>query len=188
MKKIMTIFGAILIASFIFSSCGGGKKKDKPTTDTTSSELNEPKEETQNKTSDVSNEAKVIAKKDTAKTDKIFFVVKNIDMPRVGMYDFLGEDKGKKKYIAVQIWVKNISNDEITLSQDDFKLFDQDDVEYIEKTEFADNRKEPIFFKTKGFDSFKIKSNEAKSGWITFITDIKSKAVKFTHENITVKF
>ncbi len=32
MKKLMTIFGAILFASFILSSCGGGNKEENTTT------------------------------------------------------------------------------------------------------------------------------------------------------------
>ena len=178
--------GFIIVISL--AACGGEKKKDKSAIDTTSSELNKPKKETPKKTFNVSTVAKEIAKKDTGKTDKIFFIVKNVTIPPIDRSGYsVTKPENNEKYIAVQVWVKNISKSEITLSQDDFKLFDQDDAEYIEKTSFTEHRKEPIFFKTSKLDNLKMKPGEIKSGWITFTTNIKSKAIKFTHKNITVK-
>ena len=101
MRNLKTFsFCLSLIIIISLTACGGGKKQDKPTSDTTA--ISKPAKDTSRKEI-------VIAKKDTAKRKNIHFSVLDVTEPAVKPSDFTGADKGKKKLIAVQIWVKNIS-------------------------------------------------------------------------------
>src|ERR1044071_4354182 len=70
----------------------------------------------------------LLTKKDTVKTDELTFLVKNITEPEIDRSKYsVTKPSDDEKYIAVQFWVKNISNKEVTLEENDFVLKDQDD-------------------------------------------------------------
>lgn len=129
-----------------------------------------------------------ILKKDTGKTSSVIFLVKNIIDDHVpdNMYD---KAKEGEKFIAVQVWVKNISKSDFELDdfKKAFKLFDQDDAEYVDDTnDWNFGRKKPILVpddvRERG-----IKPNQSKSGWLTFTTPKNSKAIKMQYEGIIIK-
>jgi hypothetical protein len=127
----------------------------------------------------------VLSKKDTGKTDKIIFLVKNISEPIIDKNtpSYAKPEEGNEKFICAQIWVKNTSNTIDTIQQDDFKLFDQKDAEFVELPS-ALNHKEPDLFNPTYLI---LKPNQSKSGWITFTTDKESKAKKIAYSNIIIK-
>jgi len=129
----------------------------------------------------------ILSKKDTGKTDKIMFLVKNIAEPTIDRNGYsVTKPEDNEKYIAVQVWLKNVSNEEIKVFEEDFKLSDQNDAEFAEKASFTEHRKSPILFNEYP-EGVTLKPNQSKSGWITFTTDRKSTAKKIVYSNITIK-
>lgn len=130
-----------------------------------------------------------ITKKDTAKTDEIIFVVKNINEPEIDREISVTKPEDSEKYIAVQFWVKNISDHSVSLNEEDFIISDQEDADYVEKRAFTEHRKSPILFKMEGplTEPLVFRPNESKSGWVTFTTSKTSQATKIKYKNITVK-
>jgi len=183
MKKVT--LAATIVASVILSSCSNNKSNEN-----TTAAVETPVAET--KTEPVKEVPKdvEITKKDTAKTDELIFFVKNINEPNIDRSGYsVTKPEDNEKYIAVQVWFKNISDHEVTLSQEDFVLADQEDADYVEKDGFTEHRKSPILFKKTGpmVEPLAFKPNEAKSGWITFTTSKTSKATKIKYKNVTVK-
>ncbi|PQJ10517.1 hypothetical protein CJD36_011110 [Flavipsychrobacter stenotrophus] len=132
----------------------------------------------------------VISHKDTGKTANVLFLVKNIVEPPLDRSKSFGHENANnpednEKYIAVQVWVKNVSNKEETISQDEFKIVDQSDAEFAEHSGFTEHRKKPILF-NEAANGVTLKPNQSASGWITFTTDIKAKAKKIVYSNVTV--
>ena len=177
MRKL--ILTATLVA-LIFSSCSNNKSSDKTEVADTTTKQKVVTEPVKEAPKDV-----VITKKDTAKTEKIIFVVKNVMEPTINR-NLVTKPEDNEKYIAVQIWIKNTSQSEVSLTRDDFKLFDQEDAEFVEKTAFTEHRKSPILFE-HNYDPIVLKPNQSKSGWVTFTTAKTSKATKIKYDNITVK-
>lgn len=183
MKSLNQVLSILVIMAI--ASCSGSKTEIKPEKET------EPKTEIKSepevkpiKATPVEIE---ITKKDTAKAEDFVFVVKNITTPKIdrGGYS-VTKPEDNEKYIAIQIWIRNTSDKEISLTRDEFKLFDQNDAEYVERPGFTEHRKKPILFQ-KQYDPIVLKPNEAKSGWVTYTTDIESTASKINYNNITVK-
>ena len=127
----------------------------------------------------------ILSRTDTGKTDKIVFLVKNTTEPTIDRREssYSKPDNESEKFICAQLWVKNISDKIDTIQQDAFKLFDQNDAEFVELPS-ALNHKEPDLFNPTYLI---LKPNESKSGWITFTTDKKSKAKKVVYLNVIIK-
>jgi archaellum component FlaG (FlaF/FlaG flagellin family) len=181
MKKQIAI---TLLTATILSSCSNNSQTKTETV------TEEPKVEVvQEPVKEVPKDIE-ITKKDTAKTDELIFLVKNTNEPSIDRSGYsVTKPEDDEKYIAVQFWVKNISENEVTLDQEDFVLVDQDDADFVEKDGFTEHRKSPILFKKEGpsVEPLKFKPNETKSGWVTFTTSKTSKATKIRYKNITVK-
>jgi len=181
MNKLKCIITAITLSLFLYS-CSSNKTESKSDTTATNEGA-----KTEVKTdSDKSAPAAIeITKKDTAKAKNFIFLVKNITEPTIHSWS-VTKPEDNQKYIAVQIWLKNTSKEDVSLTRDDFKLLDQDDAEFVEVTDFTEHRKPPILF-LKEYDAVVLKPNQAKSGWVTFTTSKNSKASKIQYDNITVK-
>lgn len=183
MKNLNTLL-IVIAAGLMFYSCSSNKKEKEPEVTFTISE--EPKTGTEAKPVEVAPDEVEIKRNDTAKPKDFIFLVKNISEPEIERSGYsVTKPEDSEKYIAVQIWIKNISNADVSLSREDFKLFDQDDAEFVEKTAFTEHRKSPILF--EAYDPVVLKPNQAKSGWVTFTTAISSKAKKIQYDYITVK-
>jgi preprotein translocase subunit Sec63 len=184
MKKVFLMTATIAVA-LILNSCSNNKGNE--TKEATEVPATEPVA-----TAPVKQVPKdiEITKKDTAKTEELIFIVKNINEPEIDRSGYsVTKPEDSEKYIAVQFWVKNISDHEVSLGEEDFVLSDQDDADYVEKDGFTEHRKAPILFKKTGpsVDNLVFKANEAKSGWVTFTTAKTSKATKIKYQNVTVK-
>ena len=181
MKKLKFLTAAIAVG-LILNSCSNNKTEEKSETTTT-----EVQPEVKTEPVEAAPVAVEITKKDTAKAKDFIFMVKNITEPNIdrGGYS-VTKPEDEEKYIAVQIWIKNTSQSEVKLTRDDFKLFDQEDAEFVEKTAFTEHRKSPILFEHH-YDPIVLKPNQTKSGWVTFTTAKTSKATKIQYDNITVK-
>jgi Domain of unknown function (DUF4352) len=168
----------VIIAMTLFTSCSSNANKGATTAQDTT------KPQPIQKAPD----EKTIGKADTLKTDSLILVVKNIAEPGInrGNPNDPSVPKADEKFISVQVWVKNISNKEATLNEDDIMLKDQNDAEYNESTMFAEAIKSPSLFQNSNYTPV-FKPNEAKSGWVTYTTSKTSKAAKIVYKNITVK-
>jgi hypothetical protein len=194
MKKVF-LMTAIVIVTLFLNSCSNKKSSDTKTdnTDTPVSNnykgINTPVTGVPHPTKPVEAAPSdiVITKKDTAKAGNFVFMVKNITVPTDEMENLATKPKDDEKYIAVQIWIKNTSQSDVSLTRDEFKLFDQDDAEYAEIANLMlDHRKKPILFEAN-YDPIVLKPNQSKSGWVTFTTAKNSTATKIQYGNITVK-
>jgi PBP1b-binding outer membrane lipoprotein LpoB len=194
MKKTF-LMTATIVAILITSSCSNKKSSDTKA-DSTDAPVNNNYKGIDTPVTGVSHPTKpaesapsdiVITKKDTAKAGNFVFMVKNITIPTEEMENLATKPKDDEKYIAVQIWLKNISQSDVSLTRDEFKLFDQDDAEYAEIANLMlDHRKKPILFEAN-YDPIVLKPNQSKSGWVTFTTAKNSTATKIQYGNITVK-
>lgn len=133
--------------------------------------------------------SKEVAIKDTTGAGEFIFIVKKVTEPsidRSGLSVTKPEDD--EKYIAVDIWVKNISDHEATIKENEFILTDQDGADFVEKNGLTEHRKSPILFKTDDpwTQEVKLQPNEVKSGWVTFTTLKTSKATKIKYKTATV--
>ena len=181
----------IVISALTLTACGGNKEVKSALADTPpppsmpASPSDSPS--TTSKNLKAPDDA-IVSIKDTGKTDKIIFLVKNISEPSIDRSGYsVTKPEDNEKYIAVQVWLKNVSADEIKVFQSDFKLSDQSDAEFAEKGGvMLEHRKKPILFDEVP-EGVTLKPNQSKSGWITFTTDKKSKATKIVYQNITVK-
>ncbi len=181
--KTWFIASTILLGLFLFG-CSENKTEQK---DELQSPISEVKSEHEPATVAVASPEIEISKKDTAKASDFIFLVKNISEPNIDRSGYsVTKPEDNEKYITVQIWLKNTSSNEVSLTRDDFKLFDQNDAEFVEKTDFTEHRKKPILFE-KDYEPVVLKPNQSKSGWVTFTTDISSTASKIQYNNITVK-
>jgi hypothetical protein len=125
MKKNTTIFGAIIFASVIFTSCGGGKSEsDKITTDSTKVKI----EKTESNSKDV---IKAISEKyyipvNESKTDFIFTINQNLNFELV---NYKGSYEGKYIDGKIQFDDKNASIIDFSLKGENIILKNQNDVE-----------------------------------------------------------
>lgn len=125
-----------------------------------------------------------ITKADTGKSKSLIFLIKNVTEPTIDRQLVTAPEEGEK-YIAVQVWMRNTSDSDVDIEREAFKLSDQNDAEFVEKTGFVEHRKRPFIFSAAN-ELLTLKPGKATSGWITFTTDKESKARKITFENVTV--
>jgi hypothetical protein len=169
----------IVVSGLLISSCSDNKPEGKTGTTTTADTA---------KVVQKAPDERIISKNDTAKTDSLIFVVKNITEPSIDRNNSQDPSvpKEDEKFIAVQFWLKNISNKVASLNESDVVLKDQNDAEFSESTSFAEAIKPPSLFQKSDYTPA-FKPNEAKSGWVIFTTSKTSKAAKIVYKNITVK-
>ncbi len=188
LSHILKILLILIVPVLMFNSCSNNKKEKEPEPEVTFTTREEPKTVTETKPVEAAPDAVEIKRNDTARTKDFIFVVKNISEPEIDRSGYsVTKPEDSEKYIAVQIWVKNISNVEVSISREDFKLLDQEDAEFVEKTAFTEHRKKPILFESGYQSDITLKPNQAKSGWVTFTTAITSKPAKIQYDFITVK-
>jgi uncharacterized protein involved in high-affinity Fe2+ transport len=127
MKKVMTICSAIIFASFIFTSCGGGKNESENTTsDSTKTEI-----EVEKPIQDSKDAVKEIAGKyfipvDESKSDLIFSINQNLNFTLV---NYKGNFEGKYVDGKVQFDDKNATMIDFSLKGENVVLKNQNDVE-----------------------------------------------------------
>jgi len=179
MKKIYLLIAAAIITA----SCSDNKETKTTPSDTFPPPPASPPSTDENVK--VPDEV-TLSKKDTGKTEKIIFLVKNITEPAIDRSGYsVTKPEDNEKYISVQVWIKNVSNEEIKVFEDEFKLSDQTDAEFVEKDGFTEHRKKPILFDDYP-TGVTLKPNQSKSGWITFTTDKESTAKKILYSNVTI--
>ena len=127
MKKSMTIFGAIIFASFIFTSCGGGKSKsDKTTADSTKTEVKVEKPKSDSKEAIKAISEKYYIPVNESKSDLIFTINQNLNFELV---NYKGSFEGKYVDGKVQFDDKNATIISFSLKGENVILKNQNDVE-----------------------------------------------------------
>lgn len=122
----MTIFGAILFASVIFTNCGGGKSES----DKTSADSTKIKGKDENPKSDSKEAIKAISEKyyipvDESKSDLIFTINQNLNF---SLLNYKGSFEGKYVEGKVQFDDKNTTLIDFALKGENVVLKNQNDV------------------------------------------------------------
>ena len=127
MKRNITIFGAIIFASVIFTSCGGGKSESvKSTTDSTKTEAKVEKPKSDSKDAIKAISEKYYIPVDESKSDLIFSINQNLNFKLV---NYKGSFEGKYVDGKVQFDDKNATIINFTLKGENVVLKNQNDVE-----------------------------------------------------------
>jgi len=123
----MTISGAIIFASFIFTSCGGGKNEsDKTNADSTKTEVKVEKPKSESKEAIKAISEKYYIPVDETKSDLIFTINQNLNF---SLINYKGSFEGKYVDGKVQFDDKNTTLIDFALKGENIVLKNQNDVE-----------------------------------------------------------
>ena len=187
--SVALIFG---LTAFAFQSCSensshdNGKSKSE-IVDTVSGK--EPLNSSGTEVENIKQTPSLILKKgDTAKVNGVVFIVKNV-IPEFVPDNQYDKSKPNEKFAAVQIWIQNISNSDFDLKdfKGEFKLFDNEDAEYVDGTNNWDfGRRKPILV-PDDIRETSLKANQIRSGWLTFTINKTSVPQKVQYKEIVIK-